>query len=549
MPKKSASIDGFVPRSSGRSIGDIHKTSLGRSDGKTTIDKGDETSRPITTADLKKTRKKSISRSEIDDSLKGIEDEEKAAPRRKGLFRRKVKQPKSRRRKIIGRIIKLVLILAILTGGYLGFKAITASTAIFKGKLFGIFQTKPLKMDVNGRTNVLVFGTSGSIEDQNKPLSQQHEAANLTDTLMVLSVDQKKKDAYLVSLPRDLYIDYGAVCSEGNQGKINSMYDCYSEAGKNDAAGAKALQKKMKEVTGLTMQYYAHINWAVVTGAISAVGGVDVEVKGNGLCSPYGFPDGSVVDFNMKVNYKPGVHRMNADQALRFSRARGANPNGVNCGLDQGDFDRQQNQQKVLVALRKKAASGETLTNLGKVTGLIDALGQNLRTDFDTSEIQTLMGLAKDIPTDKITSINLVDKENAVIGSGSIPGAGSTQVPTAGTYEYSQIHRFIRKKITSNDITREDAKVAIFNGSGATGYAKKREAALEKQGFNITMASNAPVGKYARVEIYDFSDGEKPKTKAKLEALYSVKAKKGTPPVYVAADTEFVIIYGKATKY
>ncbi|HEY1085136.1 MAG TPA: LCP family protein [Candidatus Saccharimonadales bacterium] len=540
MTKKPASIDGFVSRSSSRPLGDIHRSSLGRFDSKTTIEHGEGTKRPITTADLTPPRK-SVSRSEIDESLKDIEDEDTVKPRR-GLFRRKPKQPKSRRRKIIGWIVKLLLIIAILVGAYVGIKAIMASTAVFKGNFFGIFQSKPLEMDENGRTNVLVFGTSGSVEDN------RHKGADLTDTLMVLSIDQNKKNAYMVSLPRDLYVQYdGRACPEGYQGKINSMYDCYSEQGKNDEAGAKALQKKVKQVTGLTLQYYAHVNWAVVTSAIKAVGGVDVEVKGNGPCSPYGYPDGSVVDYNMKINFKPGVHHMNADEALRFSRARSANPNGVNCGLARGDFDRQINQQKVLVALRKKAASGETLTNLGKVTGLIDALGQNLRTNFDTSEIQTLMRLAKDIPTEKIVSIDLVDKENAVIASSNI--VGSTQSPVAGMYEYSGIKAYIKKKINSNDITREGANVALFNGSGAEGYAKKRQTALEKQGFTVTTVDNAPAGKYSSVQLYDLSDGDKPKTKAKLEGFYSVKAKKTSPPVIVPLDTDFVVIYGKAVAY
>lgn len=53
-------------------------------------------------------------------------------------------------------------------------------------------------------------------------------------------------------------------------------------------------------------------------------------------------------------------------------------------GLAQSNFDREKNQQKVIVALREKALSAGTLANPGKVMSLISALGDNLNTNFDT---------------------------------------------------------------------------------------------------------------------------------------------------------------------
>ena len=408
------------------------------------------------------------------------------------------------------------MLLAVLVGAYIGIKAFIAGGNIFKGNPFSILQNKPLKTDANGRSNILVFGTSGSIDDQ------RHDGANLTDTLMVLSVDQKKKDAYLVSLPRDLFVEYGQACNSGFRGKINEMYFCYSNNGENDEAGAAALDKKITEVTGLDIQYYAHVNWAVLVGAVNAVGGVDVKVEGNGECyAPY---QGGVVDANMKIAYSGGVHRMNGTQALMFSRARGeAIPN---CGLNGGDFDRQQNQQRVIKALQKKALSAGTLTNIGKVTSLLDTLGENLRTNFDTSEIRTLMSLAKDIPSDKIVSIDLRKAEDPQIVTGPASlGAGSIQVPKDGTYEYAGLAAYIQKQINANAITKEDAHVALFNASGVTGYASKRRTALEGLGFTVTAAQNAPTaGPFDDTEIYDLTN-ENPATKAKLESFYGVSAK------------------------
>ncbi|HEY0965643.1 MAG TPA: LCP family protein [Candidatus Saccharimonadales bacterium] len=542
MRKKPSSIDGFVPRHSGRSIGDIHKTSLGVFDRQTTIDHAGESHRPLAmpSEPLPKVDR-SVSRKEIDASLKDIEGEDDRPRRRRGLFRRKTREPQGRRRKIVKRIMIVIILIVLVGVGYLGYSFLKNSMSIFKGNVFDIFQNQPLKEDANGRTNILIYGTSGSFKDQ------RHEGASLTDTLMVLSINQKKKNAFMFNIPRDFYVNYDTTnCSVGYQGKINAMHFCYTGGATDEASdikGARALQKKFKEITGLTFQYYAHINWAVVTSAVNAVGGIDVDVKGNGSCALWGMPEGSIVDNNMKIRYTPGRHHMNGEQALKFSRARGA---AGACGLDQGDFDRQMNQQKVLKALQEKAISAGTLTNLGKVTGLMDAMGQNLRTNFEMSEVRTLMSLGKDIPSSKVTSINLVDQANPLITSGNIPGAGSTQVPRAGTYEYSEIKAFLNKKLNANEVSREDAHVALFNASGVEGFASKQSERLGKQGFNITAVDNAPAGKYSQVEVYDLTN-KNPATKKKLASIYNTKVIADRPSITVTGDTDFIVIFGKAT--
>lgn len=541
MRKNPDAIDGFVPRNNRRTLGsasDPRAKRIGAAHPDAEISSSSRTARPIQTASELENRHR-VSKQEVDDSLKGIDDEQQEPPKRRGLFgrrRNRNKAPKSRRRKIIGWIVKLLILLLIAAAAFLAYNFISNTSSVLKGNIFDIFQNKPLKMDENGRTNILVFGTSGSIEDQ------RHDGANLTDTLMVLSIDQNKKDAYMISLPRDLYVDYGTACNSGYQGKINEVYYCFSDAGANDTAGAKALQKKVGEVTGLSMQYYAHINWAVVVSAVNAIGGVNVEVEGNGSCALYGMPDGSVVDTNMNIRYTPGKHRMNGEEALKFSRARGSSGG---CGLDRGDYDRQANQQKVLKAMQQKAVSAETLTNVGKVTGLMDALGDNLRTNFETSEVQTLMALGREIKTDKMVSIDLAGEDEALIAGDMYNGA-SVQVPTAGMFEYSAIQAYINKRINANEITKEAAHVALFNGGNVEGYASKQAERLESRGFTITATDNAPGGNYQGVRVYDLT-GEKSATKKKLASLYGVTVKEGQAPFGVSADTDFVVIFGAET--
>jgi LCP family protein required for cell wall assembly len=546
MRKKPQAIDGFVSRSSGRPIGRTQESSLGRFDRKSTIDNVGESSHPINAGESTRGNR-AVSRNEVDESLRGIDDEDDVKPKRRlfGLLPpKRTKKVKTQRRKITKRIIKIIVILALIAGAYVGIKAFIASTSIFKGNLLGLLQNKPLKTDANGRTNILIFGTSGSVDDQ------RHEGANLTDSILVASIDQKKNNAYLMSLPRDLWVDTGGACAAGYQAKINTVYECHSEGGTKEAAGAKALQKTASAVTGLTMQYYAHVNWEVLTEAVDAVGGIDVDVQGNGAV-PYGVKPGSVLDRNFDgscnntcylVKYEPGVHRMNGIRALAFSRARNANGG---YGFAAGNFDREKNQQKVLTALKEKAVSAGTVTNIAKVTSLIEALGNNLRTNFDTSEIQTLMSLGKDIPSDSIKSLSFVDEADPLMTTGDVAGQSIVQ-PIAGLFDYSSIQTYIKKQVNANEITREDAQVAIFNGSNVEGYGQKQSDRLEKLGFTISAVDNAPVGTYGEVEIYDVTNKKKA-TRAKLKNVYDTAIEKGVSPINVTEDTDFVIILGPPT--
>ncbi len=535
MRKNTQSIDGFVPRNSGRPLGVPQQSKpLGQPGRRVMLGRTDNSSVISTTLPAP------VSKQEINDSLKSIDDEAYDRPkhRRKIFGGRKEKKPVSRRRKIIKRIALFLVLVLLIIGAYLGVQAWLASTQIFRGNLFSFFENKPLKTDENGRTNILIYGTSGSISDQ------RHEGADLTDSIMLLSIDQKAKNAYMMSLPRDLWVDYGAACAAGYQGKINAMWTCHSNAGKDEEAGAAALEKKVGEVTGMAIQYYAHVNWAVLVSSVNAIGGIDVDVKGNdsGTCQMLGYPKNSVVDANMKINYTPGKHHMNGLQALTFSRARADLP--PTCGLDRGDYDRQLNQQKVIKALQAKALSAGTLTNIGKVSSLIDSLGKNLRTSFQTSEIQTLMRLGKEISGDKIVSIPLVGDDINLIRGEMISGQ-SAQVPTAGIGDYSAIKAYLHKKIYAGAVIDEAAQVVLYNGSGVEGYAAGQQEKLEDAGFTISNIANAPDGTYKAVEVYDLTDGKKPSSIKKLESIYSVTARTSKPPVDAPNGTDIVVIFGR----
>lgn len=526
MSKPKHSVDGFVPRNRGRAVGavPVHTPA----DPKLPHVNAPEHTPGIETDNRPRV---GVSRSEIDDSLKQIDEPERDT---KGRVK-KTPEQKAKRKKIIKRVLICLLVIILAVGGYVGFKVFAAGSKAFRGNILDFVQKAPLKTDENGRSNILVVGTSEDDEGGN------HPGGNLTDSIMVLSIDQSKKNAYMISMPRDMWVKLDEACDVGYESKINAVYMCASEDGKNEPAGMGALQKKVGEVFGMDLQYYVHVNNTVVRDAVDAVGGVTVTIESD---DPRGIYD---PNFDWQcghkchmVDYKNGqVAQMDGAHALAFARARNA---AGGYGLPNGNFDREKNQQKVMRALQDKAISAGTLTNIGKVTSLIDAFGNNLRTNFEVKEIRTLADLGQVIKGDKLQSISLTKEGEMVVTTGNV-GGQSVVKPLDGLYDYSGIQKYIQKQINSDAVTKEAAEVAVLNGSGVAGAAQVEADKLEGKGFTIGAVQNAPPGEYGKVKIYQIGDGNSA-TKARLEKLYGTKITAGDPPVLMSETTKFVVVVG-----
>jgi hypothetical protein len=237
------------------------------------------------------------------------------------------------------------------------------------------------------------------------------------------------------------------------------------------------------------------------------------------------------------IDYPNGPVELDAEHALYLAQARG--DRAPTYGFEQSNFDRERNQQKILVAIREKALSAGTLTNITVVTDLVSALGNNLRTNIETKEIRTLMALAKDIPSDKIVSVDL-HKEGEVV----FTPAGQ---PVAGQFAYAAIQAYLYKVIAQEPFVKEEPHVTILNGSGAAGVAQAETDKLTLKGFIVDTIGNAPElegdAVYPAYTVYQIS-ADKPLTAAKLAQLYGITLKTTAPPVSVVGATDFLVIIG-----
>ncbi len=456
--------------------------------------------------------------------------------------------------------IAILLILVLSALGYIGAKAFIVSGKVFNGGniLSLIAPGTPLKTDSQGRTNILLFGTSQ--DDSAHQNASGGGGLWLTDSIELASIDQKNQTVKLVGIPRDLWVKLDN-CDVGNYAKINAVYECGANLfdsaatpgpnyAQQDAAGAKQLMATVASVTGITPQYYVHADYSVLKQAVDAVGGIDVNIVGDGASGIYDTnfdwdcPKGPYTCKNVYYP-KDGTYHLDGTQALFLSRAR--SDSGAysykNFGLNRGDFDRQANQQKILIALQKKVTTASVLANPIALNSLLDAFGNNISTNLSGGEIKTMLTFAKALPNTSITQVSLVATGNTVVTTGMVEGQ-SVVLPTSGTYDFSSIINYLSKQLSTNPAVAENATVAIYNASGKAGAAKTEQTALQQLGLNVDTigdASSKDIGQGAYT-LYDQSQGKKPKTLAQLQSTLGVTAITSALPNDIKSTDDFVII-------
>lgn len=466
----------------------------------------------------------------------------------------------SRRKKLIFWPIMLIILAVLGVGGFLAAKAFLVSNGVFNGGniISLIAPGTPLKTDDQGRTNILVFGTS-----QDDTAHQQAVGGGglwLTDSIMLVSVDQKAETVRMVSIPRDLWVSVDN-CEVGQNAKINAVYECASglinstatpgsDYKKVDQTGAEALMQTVATVTGITPQYYVHANYTVLRDTVNAVGGIDVNIVGDGASGIYDTnfdwdcPNGNRTCKNVYYP-KDGVYHLDGTQALFLARARGdaGSYSYLDFGLARGDFDRQMNQQKILTALQKKITTASVLANPLALNNLLDAFGNNISMSLSGGEIKTLLDVGRKVQPANIKSVSLVDDGNSVLTTGMIDGQ-SVVIPIAGVQDYNDIISYLAKQMSTNPVVGEGATVSIYNASGVAGAAANLQTKFEKEGYTVAAIGDAPssaagAGEYT---IYDQSNGAKPKTLAALQSELKATATTSPLPSGVTSDSDFVII-------
>ncbi len=432
--------------------------------------------------------------------------------------------------------LAVALVLVVTLGGLLLSQSYLKLHQVFKG---GTGTAAALQANVNpdllkgegqGRVNILVLGRGGGT----------HAGPDLTDTMMLASIDPVNHKATLLSLPRDLWVN---VPDQGVM-KINAAWETgeFKYLGKEKpgstnpkaiTAGFKMVDQTVSQVLGVNIDYNAIVDFQAFRQAVSTVGGVTVNVPTDLVDPTMAWENGG-----NPVLAKAGLQTFNGKQALMYVRSRETT----------SDFARAQRQRAVLLALKSKVESLGTLSNPFKISGLINAFGNNVATDLSLGNADRLYSILKNIHSSSITSIDLdgngVPGATTYVTTGNLDGQ-SIVLPKAGLFHYGDIQKYVRGQLQDPYILKENARIFVLNGTSTPGLAASKAKQLESYGYNVVKIGNASHSTWIRTELVDLTHGKDKYTKHYLEQRFGVTAGTSLSGTGIPTNgADFVIILG-----
>jgi len=229
----------------------------------------------------------------------------------------------------------------------------------------------PVKQS-EGKINVLLMGVSGG----------DHEGSDLTDTIMVASLNPVKRTISLISIPRDIW-------SENLKDKINSAY----HYGKIDGDGLSLSKTTIEEVVGIPIHYTFLFDFSGFQAIIDHIGGINVAVETSFTDSEYPIAgkENDLCDGDYTyacryetITFNKGMEYMDGARALKYVRSRHAE------GDAGTDFARGTRQQEVIIAIKNKILAKKPWFHPTFSMQLYAAVDTYSETDMKVAEILTI---------------------------------------------------------------------------------------------------------------------------------------------------------------
>lgn len=243
--------------------------------------------------------------------------------------------------------------------------------------------------DGAGRVTILILGLD--YRDWSA-----REKASRSDTMILLTLDPITKTAGILSIPRDMWVSIPGF----DHGKINTAY-FLGEAYNLPGGGPGLAVKTVEEFLGIPINYYAQIDFGAFVRFIDEIGGVKIDVPERITVDLIG--DGA----ETKKTLKPGVQVLPGEWALAYARNRSTGG---------GDFDRAVRQQQVILGIRDRVLSVDTLpTLITKAPTLFKELSAGINTNLGLEEAIKLALLAQEVGDEDIVR-GALSEEHVLFG-------------------------------------------------------------------------------------------------------------------------------------
>jgi len=323
-----------------------------------------------------------------------------------------------------------------------------------------------LETDSNNHTNLLLIGTGG----------EDHDGADLTDTIIVASLDQEKETVSMISIPRDLHVKDDLLQSI----RINETYFYAKEYFGSSEEGLAYFEEKIEELTGLEIHYHVKINFGGFKQIIDSVGGIELDVP-ESIYDPYYPKDGTLYYETFQV--PAGYQHMDGETALKYARSRKTT----------SDFDRSKRQQQIIHALKNKALQTKVVLDKDKLTSLLSTIKDNLETNLKVREMITMGAIAGDYNSENIITKQVHDDPVQCGGFLYAPpienNGGAFVLTPAGGEEY--MHLFFELIAKHPLAFKENLEIQVLNGTEKSGIAAENKQVLKRYCLNVSRFGNA----------------------------------------------------------
>lgn len=238
--------------------------------------------------------------------------------------------------------------------------------------------TDPLPADIivdDGTVNILLLGTDARPDAV---------SATRTDAIVLVHLNQQTGRVSMLSLPRDLWVDYPRDLGEG---RINAAYPL-GESEYGTGGGAALAKATVQELLDLHVDYFILVNFDGFKTIIDEINGIRIDVPEVIVDPRYPTEDNQT----MEIRFEPGLQWMYGERALMYARTRHAD----------SDFGRNQRQQQVLMAIFERVRDKGMLRQLTSFDNYTAALRDYVRTDMSRDTMLQLATWGRSLETDQI---------------------------------------------------------------------------------------------------------------------------------------------------
>ena len=358
------------------------------------------------------------------------------------------------------------------------------------------------------RVNVLLLGIDSRCEE---------EGPVRTDSMMLISIDPIGKSMSLLSLPRDLWVEIPAFGPD----RINKA-NYLGELNAYPGGGPALATETVESFLGIPVDYYVTVNFEAFRDFINLIDGIQIDVPE--AINDQNYPDEC-------YGYDPfvmgtGVQSMNGPIALKYARTR---------ATTNGDIDRAERQQAVILAVRQKLLDVNMIpTLITRSPQLWRTFQDNVSTSFSELEVIQLALLVQDIHRPNIRS-GVIDFN--YVYNETTPDGQQVLVP-----RYDEVRRLREDLFPPVEppppvvenlpalVGEEDARVVVYNGTQTFGLAGETQAYLLDQGINVVDIGNADSSIVPTTLVIDYGTHE-------YTTLY-LSQLMGLPPLNVSSGGE-----------